>query len=225
MVWVAWGLVYSTVYAVLAVALDAHPVARLWVGNLGLLVSPLVPIAVIFRRRREWGGRHLAFWDAIAVGTAFWLIGQIAWANHELLLDRHVPWLEWDVVPQLSGSLMPLFALIAWPHAGQRRESAATAALDIYGFVFLSAFLIWSLLVAPALTPGVPDSGARTLAIMGPTCRAAVIAGLLYAVRSTDQPGWRKAYGRLAAGAGTSFVFLSILSPTVIGRVPTEKHP
>ena len=217
MTWVVWGVVYSTVYAVVAVALAAHPVARLWAGNLGLLVSPLVPIVVILRRRRDWGGRQLAFWDAIGVGAVLWLVGQVAWANHELLLDRHLPWLDWDIVPQLSGSLMPLFALIAWPHAGQRRESAATAVLDIYGFVFLSAFLIWSLVVAPGLTPGVPNFSVHLLAILGPTCRAVVIVGLLFAVRSTDHAGWRQAYGRLAAGATTSFVFLSILSPSVIG--------
>src|SRR6266540_779895 len=57
MSWLVAGFGYSAAYAIAVAALAAHPLARLWVGNLGLLVSPLVPIVVLLRRRGDFNGR------------------------------------------------------------------------------------------------------------------------------------------------------------------------
>src|SRR3990170_7279964 len=91
--WIA-GVVYMAGYAfAIWFARDA-PLARLWIGNVGLLIPPVVPIALVLRRRGGWRGHHRVFWDAIAAGAALWLGGQIPWTIYELSLQRPMPWLN-----------------------------------------------------------------------------------------------------------------------------------
>jgi PAS domain S-box-containing protein len=217
MIWLVAGGVYVVAYVAAGVWLAAHPLARLWTANLGLLIPPLVPAFVVLRRRRRWRGRHLVFWDAIAAGALLWFGGQVAWAVQELLLGQRQPWLAWEVIPQLCGSMIPVFALVAWPHRGQRRETTATTAIDLYALVFVAAFLVWTLAVAPGLSS---DAASRALAVhliavIGPGIRFAGVVALAWAAWRAGGGAWRDAYTRLAIGAALAFVLLVVLSSDV----------
>lgn len=206
MTWIAAGVVYAALYALAAYLRD--PVARLWVGNVGLLVSPLVPFFVIFRRRHQWRGRQRVFFDALVIGAMLWFSGQLAWAGYELLLHRPQPWMNWDIIPQLCGSMMPLFALLAAPHRGERRYTASTTALDIYGVTFLFGFLCWALIIAPGLAPGGEALGLTILSYLGPAMRVVTILALLAAMSASRETRWGMVYGLLAVGVGASLIFV-----------------
>ena len=61
---------------------------------------------------------------------------------------------------QLCGSALPLIALVAWPHRPAPDETAITVAIDITVLVFLTGFLYWSLIIAPANNPTQASIGA-----------------------------------------------------------------
>jgi PAS domain S-box-containing protein len=218
MIWLIAGVAYTTAYALVAVLVAGQPLTRLWLGNLGLLVSPIVLLVVVLRRRRDWVGRHRVFWDSVAAGAALWLFGQLIWAVYELSLQRAMPWLNLIIVPQLCGSLMPLLALVARPHRGQRPETTLTVILDLYVLTALAGFLYWSLILLPGMTPDRSEMALRLLAMMGPAVRVVVVAGLVVAMRAASGTPWEVAYRRLAIGAALSFVGLTALavSKTVV---------
>jgi hypothetical protein len=147
--WAVAGLVYAAAYAALVTALGDREPARLIAGNIGLLLPPLAPLVVLGRRRGVWHGRQAVFWGAIGAWAALWLIGQIGWSNDELFHSIPLPWFKWHIVLQLCGSVLPLIALVAWPHRAAAAETAITVAIDITVLVFLSGFLYWSLIIAP----------------------------------------------------------------------------
>ena len=91
MPWIVAGTAYTAGYVALLWALAPFPAERLWAGNIGLLVSPLVPIVVILRRHRDWSGPALVFWGAIASGCSLWLFGQAAWSHAELARHELLP--------------------------------------------------------------------------------------------------------------------------------------
>ena len=124
MIWAAAGCGYAALYIGAVLLMHGRPHALLLIGNICQLLPPLLPILVVLRRRKEWIGRHRVLWDAIAVGATLWLAGQTAWAVHELLLAHRLPVIGWTIVRELCGSAMPLIALMAWPHRGQRPETS-----------------------------------------------------------------------------------------------------
>jgi len=220
--WALAGFLYAAVYGAIVWMLGAHPTARLWTGDLALMVPPLATVAVVAARRRDWSGRQLVFWTAIAVGAALWFIGQVGWAWRELIAHQPLPWLGWNIVAQLTGSMMPLLALVAAPHRGARRPTAATSALDISGLALLAAYLCWMLAVAPGLAGVDAPLAVRVLATLGPAVRMAVVVGLLIAMNAAGAGAWRDAYGRIAIGATASFALLVPLTSTVFaGRYTT----
>jgi hypothetical protein len=214
--WAVAGLVYGAVYAVLVLALGDHDRARLIAGNIALVVPPLIPLVVIIRSRRRWLGRQAVFWAAIGASALLWLVGQLVWASDELFRASLLPWFRWHFVLQLSGSALPLIAIVAWPHRGAREDSAGTAAIDIAVLVFLTAFLYWSLVIAPGTDPAHSGEALRSLAIAGPLVRLTAVAGLLYAAHSAGDNPWRAVYLRLAAGMMLAFVLLVGLSMSAV---------
>lgn len=212
MIWLITGLAYMTAYAAVALLVAGQPIVRLWLGNLGLLISPMVLIVVVLWRRRDWAGRHRVFWDGVAAGAVLWLVGQIVWAVWELSRQQAMPWLNLIIVPQLCGSLMTLLALVARPHRGQQPETQLTAILDLYVLAALAGFLYWSLILLPGMVPDRSAMALRLLAIIGPVIRVAVVAGLLMAMRAAAGTAWGVAYWRLAIGAAASFVVLTALA-------------
>lgn len=210
--WAIAGLVYAGACAALMTQLADHQTARLVTGNIALLLPPLAPLYVIGTRRREWRGRVAVFWAAIAAWSLLWIVGQLGWAVDELLFAMPMPWFKWHVLLQLCGSALPLIALVAWPHRPAPEETAITVAIDITVLVFLTGFLYWSLIIAPANNPTQTTIALRSLAIAGPLVRLASVTGLVLAARSAAAGGWATVYYRLASGMGLAFVILIGLS-------------
>jgi PAS domain S-box-containing protein len=210
--WAIAGLVYAGACAALMTQLADRETARLVVGNIALLLPPLAPLYIVFSRRRDWRGRPAVFWGAIAAWAALWFVGQVGWAADELLLATPTPWFKWHIVLQLCGSALPLIALVARPHRPGPEETAITVAIDIAVLVFLTGFLYWSLIIAPANNAGQATMGLRALAILGPIVRLVSVAGLLLAAHAAATSAWAGVYRRLAAGMGLAFVILVVLS-------------
>jgi PAS domain S-box-containing protein len=210
--WAIAGLVYAVGYAGLMLAMAGQPSARLVIGNAALLLPPLAPLFVLFRRRRDWRGREAVFWGAIAAWAALWLVGQIGWASDELLQATILPWFKWHIVLQLCGSALPLIALVAWPHRAAPAETAITLVLDITVLVFLTGFLYWSLIIAPGMEPAQGAVALRSLATIGPLVRLAAVVGLLLASVSAAGTPWATTYRRLAYGLLLAFGVLVLLS-------------
>jgi PAS domain S-box-containing protein len=209
--WGLVGVVYAAVYAFVASRLG-NDRARLLVGNLVLLVPPIVTIGVIVSRRRDWAGRQRLFWFTIAAGAALWLSGELVWANEELGRSHLLPWFRWFIVIQLCGSALPLIALVAMPHRGPRSETTATAAIDICALAGLTAFLYWTLIIAPGMAPGGSTLPLRSLATLGPLVRLASAVGMLCSAWVARNNAWAQAYRRLAAGMLLAFALLIFLS-------------
>src|SRR5581483_6599267 len=210
--WAIVGVVYAAVYAAAAAVLAARPEARVLLGNVALLLPPLVPLAVIWRRRGDWKGRQSVFFAAIALWAAMWFVGQICWSIVEVGFHEPQPWFHWYILLQLSGSALPLVAIVAWPHKGARVETAITAALDMAVLAFLICFLYWSLIVAPGTDRANFSFALRSLAYIGPSVRGACVAGLLIAAFAAGKSAWARVYRRIAAGMVVAFAVLIVLS-------------
>src|SRR5258708_1261361 len=211
MMWAIAGIAYALLYCVVVVALGEPAHARLLVGNPPLLIPPLAPLFVIVGRRGDWRGRQAVFWGAVAAWPALWLIGQLGWASDEVLRSLPLPWFKWHIILQLSGSVLPFIALVAWPHRGVRDDTAMTAAIDVTVIGFLTGFLYWSLIIAPGIDPSHLPAGLRILTIVGPLVRLVSVVGLVAAAIAADSRAWSAVYQRLAAGMFLAFAALIVL--------------
>ncbi len=196
--------------AYIAAVLLAGGTVRLWVGNLALLVSPLVAVLAFWRRRREWRGCELVFQSAIGAAALLWLVGQIGWATHELLFAKPQPWLDWHITLQLTGSTVPLLALMARPDRGRRDLSAPIASIDIAVLTTLVGFLYWTLIIAPGFSPDRAPLAIKTLAVLALGLRAAVALSLFWAFTRTRGSAWATVYQRLAIAVTVSLIALSV---------------
>jgi hypothetical protein len=210
--WAIAGLVYAGACAALMTRLAGHESARLVAGNVALLLPPLATLYAVAARWRDWRGRQAVFWGAIAAWAALWFVGQIGWSADELLRAMPTPWFKWHIILQLSGSALPLIALVAWPHRPAPEETAVTIAIDVAVLTFLTAFLYWSLIIAPANDPAEAAMGLRALAIIGPIVRLVSVAGFVRAAAAAGTSGWADVYRRLALGMGLAFLILIGLS-------------
>jgi PAS domain S-box-containing protein len=210
--WAVAGLVYAVACAAVMAQLADAETARLVAGNIALLLPPLALLYVLATRRHAWRGRQAVFWGAFAAWSVLWFAGSLGWAADELLLATPLPWFKWHIVLQLSGSALPLIALVAWPHRSAPEIPAVTVAIDVAVLVLLTGFLYWSLIIAPANNPAQAAMGLRSLAIIGPIVRLASVAGLLLAAASAENGAWATTYRRLALGMGLAFVILVGLS-------------
>jgi PAS domain S-box-containing protein len=213
--WGAIGLVYVLVYAALVSRSGLSDHARLLAGNIALLPPPLVTIGVIaYRayRRTDWTGRQRLFWLTIAAGAALWFSGQVVWVYEELGRANFLPWFTWFIVIQLCGSALPLIALVAAPHRGPRSEMAVTAAIDICALACVTAFLYWSLIIAPGMVPDRSTLALRTLATIGPLVRLLTAVGFLWSAWVARDTPWAASYRRIASGMLLAFGVLIALS-------------
>jgi len=220
--WAIAGLVYAGACAALMMAVADHAMVRLVAGNVALLLPPLAPLYVVVTRRRMWRGRQAIFWGAIAAWALLWFTGQIGWTIDEWFRATATPWFKWHTILQLSGSALPLIALVAWPHRQEPDETAVTVAIDIDVLTFLTGFIYWSLILAPANDPVHASTGLRSLAVIGPIVRLTSVIGLLLAAASAGKNAWAAVYRRLALGMALAFVILVVLSwMTVFGNYGT----
>ncbi len=168
------------------------------VGNVGLLIPPLATLFVIVRNRARWSGRQSVFWAAIATWSLLWFIGQTGWAFDEIIRGIRAPWFTWHLVVSLSGSAVPLIALVAWPHRRRAADTAATAGIDIAVLIFRSGFLYRSLIVAPGTEPEHAHMAIRLLVIIAPGVTLLAIVGLGLAALDAGKNPWADVYKRLA---------------------------
>jgi PAS domain S-box-containing protein len=212
-VWAVAGIAYAGAYAALMVALDGRDDARLIAGNIGLLLPPLAPMYVLGRRRRDWHGHQAVFFGAIGAWAALWFVGQIGWAADELILATPLPWFSRHIILQLSGSALPVIALVARPHRAQEQGAPAVAlALDVAVLTSLIAFVYWSLIIVPGLEPSHSAMALRSLATIGPLVRLAAVVGLLLASIAARGTSWELVYRQLAYGFMLAFGVLVMLS-------------
>src|SRR5919201_2784635 len=210
------GVVYALVFCavVLSPALDSH--GRLIFGNVALLIPPLAPLGVIAARRRVWTGRQSVFFATIAAAAAMWFIGQVAWAIEEVAFSHALPWFTWFIVIQLCASALPVIALVAAPHDDPRSGSPATVALDISALALLTAFLYWSLIIAPGMAPGRSATALRILATIGPLVRVVgATAFFAFGWIARTSP-WGVVYRRMGLGLLLAFAVLVVLSLSAV---------
>ena len=110
---------------------------------------------------------------------------------------------------KLCGGMMPMFALVAWPHQSLRGASPASICLDLCGLAVMSAFLCWSLIVAPGLVPAGAPVAIRSLLAVSALVHAAIVGSFVYAGRSAGPGAWRTVYNRCALGAALGVLLLT----------------
>lgn len=201
--WLAFGVLYSLGYALVAGALVDQPSALSGFRACALFVPPLAGIAVIQSRRRDWAGCEWLFWSTIGFGLAMSAIGLAGWAATERLSGQET-WLSWSAVFALFGGVAPLFALLAQPHRGAREPLAATTAVDIAGLAVVTGFL-YSLFVTAS-----PSEGTNPLLLASELQQATVAAGLIAASFAARGTPWRDTYRRLAMGSLLGLAMLSL---------------
>jgi hypothetical protein len=131
--WLAAGVAYSVLYAVVGAYLRPFPNVLPWFRIVALLVPPLAGVAIIARRRHSWAGCQWLFWATLALGLLMSGISVIGWSVDEMMLGVGTSWLGWHAVFALFGGVAPLLALLAQPHRGPREKVTATIAVGFTG--------------------------------------------------------------------------------------------
>ena len=171
------------------------------------LLPPLAVLILVLRRRPQWLGCHLVFWDAIAAWAALTLLGHAGWLLDEAVFGNAHPWFAWHTLVRLTGGMLPLIALLARPHRGLRLESATTTAIDVWIITVMLGFMLWSAVLAPAATALHQSLALEAIAIGGALVPFAAAACLFATARDVSGP-WQTVYDRLAAGLALSSILL-----------------
>ena len=207
--WLALGVAYSIIYAVIGAFLRPYPEALPWFRIVALLLPPLAGVAIIARRRHAWAGCQWLFWATLALGLLMSGISVVGWSVDEMMLGVGTSWLGWHAVFALFGGVAPLLALLAQPHRGAREKVTATIAVDIAGIAVLTGFLYSHFAVDPV--PAVGSRGvSASLLLLSELQQFLVCAGMSMAAVFAPDREWKQVYGRLAMGLGISFITLTL---------------
>jgi PAS domain S-box-containing protein len=207
--WLALGVAYSIIYAVIGAYLRPFPDVLPWFRIVALLLPPLAGVGLIARRRHTWAGCQWLFWATLALGLLMSGVSVVGWSVDEMLLGVGTSWLGWHAVFALFGGVAPLLALLAQPHRGPREKVTATIAVDIAGIAVLTGFLYSHFAVAndPALGfRGVSGS----LLLLSELQQFLVCIGMGIAAAVTPDREWKQVYLRLAMGQAISFITLTL---------------
>ena len=208
--WLALGVAYSILYAVIGAYLRPFPDVLPWFRIVALLLPPLGGVALIAGRRHTWAGCQWLFWATLALGMVMSGISVIGWSVDEMLLGAGTSWLGWHAVFALFGGVAPLLALLAQPHRGAREKVTATIAVDIAGIAVLTGFLYSHF----ALTADGGTTASRgmstSLLLLSELQQFLVCIGMGLAAAFTADRGWKQVYRRLALGLSISFVTLTL---------------
>jgi PAS domain S-box-containing protein len=207
--WLALGVAYSIIYAVIGAYLRPFSEVLPWFRLAALLLPPLAGVAIIARRRHAWAGCQWLFWATLALGLLMSGVSVVGWSVDEMLLGVGTSWLGWHAVFALFGGVAPLLALLAQPHRGAREKVTATIAVDIAGIAVLTGFLYSHFAVATdpiAGTRGVSGS----LLLLSELQQFLVCVGMGIAAAVTPDREWKQVYRRLAIGLSISFVTLTL---------------
>jgi PAS domain S-box-containing protein len=205
MSWAVGGLICAAVYVAASFALGVQSPPWLVVRDAALLLSPIVPLAVLAKRRGEWLGRHALFIAAIGAWPLLWLAGFAGGLAHDV---RTAPAWTWPILLQFSASTLPLIALVALPHRGVRRETAVTATVDVAALSFLAGFISWCVIIAPRLDPRHASTPLDSLIGIGAVVRLAAVASSLALASKAAGTAWAPVYRRLAYALATGLIVL-----------------
>jgi PAS domain S-box-containing protein len=207
--WLAAGVAYSVLYAVVGAYLRPFPNVLPWFRIVALLVPPLAGVAIIARRRHSWAGCQWLFWATLALGLLMSGISVIGWSVDEMMLGVGTSWLGWHAVFALFGGVAPLLALLAQPHRGPREKVTATIAVDIAGIAVLTGFLYSHFAVAS--DPEIATRGVSgSLLLLSELQQFLVCIGMGIAATFTPDREWKQVYRRLAIGLSISFITLTL---------------
>ena len=207
--WLALGVTYSIVYAVIGAYLRPFPDVLPWFRIVALLLPPLAGVAIIARRRQSWAGCQWLFWATLALGLLMSGISVVGWSVDEMMLGVATSWLGWHAVFALFGGVAPLLALLAQPHRGPREKVTATIAVDIAGIAVLTGFLYSHF--ALATDPAVGSGGASgSLLLLSELQQFLVCLGMGVVAIFTSDREWKQVYTRLALGLSISWITLSL---------------
>jgi PAS domain S-box-containing protein len=199
MVWLAFGVLYAVGYATVGGLLRAYHLSDLWFRLPALLVTPLLGILVIARRRRVWSGCQWLFWVTIALGLTMSALGLVGWSVDELMLSRNTSWLGWHAVFALFGGGAPLFALLTQPHRGSREGAVAGTAVDIAGLAVVTGFLYSYFVATQDLSP-LMARPSLSLAVLMVAQQLLVAVAMTVAAVMARGTQWGPTYRRLALG-------------------------
>src|SRR5687767_11985108 len=206
--WLALGVAYSIIYAVLGAYLRPFPDVLPWFRIVSRLLPPLVGVTIIARRRHAWAGCQWLFWATLALGLVMSGISVISWSVDEMLLGVGTSWLGWHAVFALFGGVAPLLALLAQPHRGSREKVTATIAVDIAGIAVLTGFLYSHFAISA--DPSTARSASGSLLLLSELQQLLVCVGMGLAAVFTPEPEWKQVYRRLAIGLSISFITLTL---------------
>lgn len=207
--WLALGVGYSVVYAVLGAYLRPFPNILPWFRIVALLIPPLAGVFIIARRRHVWSGCQWLFWATLALGLLMSGISVVGWSVDEMMLGIESSWLGWHAVFALFGGVAPLLALLAQPHRGPREKVTATIAVDIAGIAVLTGFLYSHFAVASD-SGTVARGASASLLLLSELQQFLVCIGMGIAAAFTPDREWKQVYRRLAIGLSISFITLSL---------------
>jgi signal transduction histidine kinase len=188
------GLAYAVVYVGVTGFLPppGHPLARLLIADLLLLLPTLVALSSTVAAARRSMGVERVFWSLLAAAAAAQTLNELAYGLNLLAPHRALPAVAY-------GAYHAFFAfvgatLLVWPHRPLSPGRVRGATLDWLMGAAALGFLIGSFVALPH-----GDPGSRWLWTY--TIQAGVVAAgyILLALTTREQP-FRGVYGILAGG-------------------------
>jgi PAS domain S-box-containing protein len=209
-----FGILYTLVYLAAGLLLGGHPHARTIVADALLMTLVLGICGVIFRRRREWEGTHLLFWDAAAAGYLLWCVGEVGFTVTSV--TGHMSWVQWHTMFSLCGGIGPVVALLARPHRGARTADSWPIGIDLASYATLMGFVYAYFIMVPSVVPaGARPSPQTTLLTLVQVQRLILFGGLAACAWFARDTAWRRTFVVLAGATGAGF-FLRLLASGAI---------
>jgi PAS domain S-box-containing protein len=212
----AFGVVYTVVYLAAGAALGGYPYARVIVADSLLIALVLAICAVIYRRRGEWEGTHLLFWDAVAAGNLMWCVGEVGFTINSVA--AHTSWVQWHTMFSLCGGIGPVVALLARPHRGARKADSWPIGIDLASYATLMGFVYAYFIMVPSVVPNGPrPSPQSTLLQLVQLQRLILFSGLAGSAWFARTTVWGRTFAVLAGATGAGFVLRWFTSGAIDG--------
>ena len=214
-----FGILYTVVYLAAGLLLGGHPFARTMVADFLLIALALAICGVVFRRRREWVGTHLLFWDAAAAGYLLWCVGEVGFAINSV--TARPSWVQWHTMFSLCGGIGPVVALLARPHRGARQANSWPIGIDQASYATFMGFVYAYFIMVPSVVPaGGRPSPQTALLELVQLQRLVLFAGLAASAWFARATPWRRTFVLLAASTGIGFCLRFFAS----GAIDTNQY-
>jgi len=213
---------YIVVFLALGFALGAHPYVRTVVADSLLIALVLGICGVILYRRRMWAGTHRLFWDAIAVGSLLWCVGEIGFTISTLTERRS--WVQWHTMFSLCGGIGPVVALLARPYLGTRKSSSWAIGIDQASYAMLMMFVYAYFIMVPSVLPagGRPAAPESVLLTLVQVQRLVLFGGLAASAWVARETAWGPPFRVMALVTGAGFFLRLVTSAAISAGSYTE---